>query len=636
MEDRVARLEERVDALTRSVASLERALRRQEGARAASESVLSELEASQSVDASKGEELTPLAGRTFLVLGGAFLLRSLVENEVLAPGLGVIVGLLYAVVWHALAARDAVVGRRTSAVFHGFATAMIGYPLIWEGTVRYGALSPESGAVVLALFGAIGFGVSAWRHFLGYAALTVFATAATALVLMFQSGASVPYVIVLLLLAFATLVPGYREHWDRLLWLAAVPLYLAMAAVAILGINESVAAHMPPTIAAGFLCVALVGHALALGGRALATGDVGGFAWAHTAILTGLFCAGVALLSDEGLPASLIGGVAMPLALAGYATAVVARARLTSHARSVAYLSTTGLIFLLVGAWGLFSGTTAAMVLAGLAVAAAWLAPRLNTRALRAHAIVLAGAAGVLSGLFPAARDLWIGDPGGPWTELTVAAWLAVGSLALVYLAALTHPATADEEASPYTRLVLLALAAVGVAAGIVALLAGPIAAAPGDLAEPGRLATLRTVVLSLAAIGLGFGSARGARPEMAWLARALILAGGGKLLLEDLGVSTAGTLVPAMLAYGLALILVPRTTGSGGGLAAALDPGEEWHDLVEDPEDDKGRGEDDRGDHEPLPVPDVGEVAGEAAEGLGHELAADDDVPPHEEHLDQ
>src|SRR5690242_5311879 len=70
-----------------------------------------------------------LAGRTFLVLGGGYLLRFANEAGWLSPALGLGLGVVYALAWLAAADRAAARGLRASAVAHAVASSLIVFPM---------------------------------------------------------------------------------------------------------------------------------------------------------------------------------------------------------------------------------------------------------------------------------------------------------------------------------------------------------------------------------------------------------------------------------------------------------------------------------------------------------------------------
>jgi len=93
-----------------------------------------------------------LAGKSILILGGAFLLRAATESATLPKAAGITLGLLYASAWIIVAVYSARAGRRTASVFGAAAASAIAYPIVWEATTRFGVLNAQSAAAILALF----------------------------------------------------------------------------------------------------------------------------------------------------------------------------------------------------------------------------------------------------------------------------------------------------------------------------------------------------------------------------------------------------------------------------------------------------------------------------------------------------
>ena len=94
--------------------------------------------------------LISLAGRTLVVLGGAYLLRALTDAGTLPRVGGTVLGLVYAVAWLGLAYGLDAMGRRLVAPFYGVATALIAFPILWEATVSFHLLSPPAAALAMA------------------------------------------------------------------------------------------------------------------------------------------------------------------------------------------------------------------------------------------------------------------------------------------------------------------------------------------------------------------------------------------------------------------------------------------------------------------------------------------------------
>lgn len=103
-------------------------------------------------DASEVTPLLALAGKSILILGGAFLLRAATESTALPRQIGVVLGLLYAMAWIVAAALAARAGRRSAAAFHAAVAAIVAYPIVWEATVRFHVLRAVTAALLLVVF----------------------------------------------------------------------------------------------------------------------------------------------------------------------------------------------------------------------------------------------------------------------------------------------------------------------------------------------------------------------------------------------------------------------------------------------------------------------------------------------------
>ncbi|HEX7613822.1 MAG TPA: hypothetical protein VF554_00970 [Thermoanaerobaculia bacterium] len=232
MDDSAPQLAKQVAALAESLRSVEARVAALEGAAAAKPESMAVaaavLAAPPSAAPEEAEENAPvtnaltLAGRTFLVLGGAFLLRTITEAGRLPASLGALLGLAYALAWIGLALRDGARGARTSAAVHGLTAALVAYPLVGEAATRLGAFSPASAALALAVVtGAL---VAAGRRtnlsLLVWAG--VFAGTATAAGLCVATGGLLAFVVFLLGLYAAALLLRRRPGAVGLEWAPGV------------------------------------------------------------------------------------------------------------------------------------------------------------------------------------------------------------------------------------------------------------------------------------------------------------------------------------------------------------------------------------------------------------------------------
>src|SRR6185369_3041678 len=151
-------------------------------------------------------------GRSCLVLGGAFLVRSLTDSGVLARPAGAAVGLAYAVVWIWLADRSAARGNRSSAAFLGITAVVIAYPLIAETTTRLPVFTPSGAAAALAVLTGLFFAVAWRRSFPALAWAAAGGAVLTAFALSLVTRTVEPFAASLLAIGIGSLWLGYSSR----------------------------------------------------------------------------------------------------------------------------------------------------------------------------------------------------------------------------------------------------------------------------------------------------------------------------------------------------------------------------------------------------------------------------------------
>lgn|GEM_PF-211559 len=534
------------------------------------------------------EELT-YAGRVLLVLGGAYLLRAVTEAGLLPAVPGVFLGIVYGLTWAALAWRAATRGAHHAAVAHGLASAMVGFPLVWETTVRFQLLAPALGALLLLAYALALFAVAWARDLPALAWVTGVGAFATGVATMFGTATLPPFVAVLVLLGGAVLVGAVlggavldrsalgvsapagepARGWWELAWATAGATDLAVV-VLLLGAGFE-RSGVPPVAALAVLLLLPAVYVGLFGGFALAGRQrIGPFALVQSALAV-LLGVGGALVALGRVPrlAPLVGGGLLLAAVAAYALAFRGVER--SRRRPFHYFGTLGTVLALAGTWLLLPGPAPLWaVLVPVAAALGWW---LGRPSLLLHASLFAAAAawasGLLinglaaftrSGLVEAAAGAWISPPGSA-ALLTLAAAL----FALAF--PLSTPAdSAHHRLRHGPPLVLLSIAVWGLMALAVWLGAGLLeGAADGaggvaaDGPDAGWLAALRTSVLAAAAVAMAALS-RWRRFRFAgWLVYPLLALGGVKLVAQDLMAGRPATLVVSFLAFGVALIAAPR-----------------------------------------------------------------------------
>ena len=148
MTESPASVEARLDRIERAVAAMDARLRRVEGAAFRSAADAADAVAPAVTPAALVSAPTTdvagtltLVGRTFVIFAGAYLLRALTESGTLDRPTGAAAGLAYAAAWSLVAWRLPA-ARALSATFFGACTVLIGFPLIWEATVRFSLVTP--------------------------------------------------------------------------------------------------------------------------------------------------------------------------------------------------------------------------------------------------------------------------------------------------------------------------------------------------------------------------------------------------------------------------------------------------------------------------------------------------------------
>jgi predicted membrane protein DUF2339 len=498
-----------------------------------------------------------LAGRTFMIFAGAYLLRALVDSGALPTAVGVAGGVAYALAWLGGAAR--VASRQAlAALAYGGAGIAIGYPLVWEATTRFRLLDPVASALVLALVTAVALAV-AWRaslHLLAWAA--TLASLAASAILLVQTGEVAPYAGFLVALGVATLWLGYDRDWFGPRWPAAVAADLAVLGVTSRALSDTGLER--PAVALTTQGVLLGGYLATIAARTLLRGrNVVPFEVAQTpaALAVGLGGA-VAVARLSGAGGLALGSVALGLGAASYAVAFAFIDRRQGRGRNFYFYTSLGLVLTLTGAAVLLPPAALGAVWSVLAIASAWIGWRFSRVALTLHGVLYLTAAAVASGLLSVVEHALVGSAGATWPSLGATGWTVLLASAIC----LAIPGAVSDVGVPMGHVPRLALGLllVVLAGGVTLALVTPhIAGMPGGACDAGTLATVRTAVVSLAVIALALARRTRRALELGWLLYPVLVAGGLKLLAEDLRYSRASTLFVALALYGGALIVAPR-----------------------------------------------------------------------------
>ena len=566
MEERIGRLEQEVRDLARTVGQLQSrvAALEQSPVQAMAAEPATEPSAAAEPVATAGRwtdtsGLLPYAGRFFLVMGGAFLLRALTEASLFSAAVGVSVGLAYALFWAVIAGPAAARGKWWSAAMDSLAATAVAYPLLWEAATRFRILRFPFDVALLAGLSAAFLAVS-WRYrFQPLAWLSTAGAVVAGTALTMRSPSFLPGTVFLVVLGVTCLWLGYELEWKGLRWFAAIA-----ANVAVLGLTLRAIAAEPRESPGSALTAQLLMLGLYLSSVAVRTlvraRNVIVFEVAQVvaAFLLG-FVGAVYTARATGVGVEILGMAGVGLGAACYAVAFAFVDRRVGRGKNFYFYTSLALLFALSGSSFLMQGTalTAAWVL--LAVAMAWLGSRYSRLALAIHATVSIVAAAFASGLV---RYAW-GALAGP-AELAGATPLPAHILVILGAGlCLSFPLPSQPEVGAIwfrVHRLAIALVLVGGVGGVIDSLAGRIwAGMPAGGVQPGNLATVRTVVLAAAALVLAWMGRRKQFEEWGWLVYPVLAAAGAKIVFEDLSRSRPATLFIALAAFGCALILSPR-----------------------------------------------------------------------------
>src|SRR4051794_31428389 len=491
-------------------------------------------------------------GRTFVALGGAYLLRALTDAAVLPAARGIALGLAYALGWLAASDRAGAADRRTSAAFHGLVAAMIAFPLLWESVTRFQLLTPNAAAIGLALVTTLMLAEALRQRSQILAWIGVTAALGTALALVAATRVVVPFAAATIALGIATLWIGYGADWVLLRWPVAL-----IADLMVLALTARVASGSWPDAPARIIALQLLlltGHLASVAARTLLRGrDVNAFEVVQTAAALGVgFGGAVYVAAATGSGAATLAGMGLLIGAGCYGVAFAFLGQ-QGVRRNFYFYTSLGLILVLVSTALLLANAALALAWTALAVTASWLALRTGRITLNAHAAVYALSAAGASGLLTSAAAALAGPARLPPPVSLLAASVLVGLAACLII----PPPRAAGMSTP-DRMARFAIT-IGFAWSAAGVLVGLFAAALPGAVDAGVLATVRTSVLASSALALAWAGRHDQFRESGWLLYPVLAAGGLKLLVEDLPRSRPATLFVALALYGGALILAPR-----------------------------------------------------------------------------
>lgn len=494
-------------------------------------------------------------GRTLVVLGGAYLLRSLTDLESATRFVGVLLGLLYGYLWLGLALRSGK-SDTESRVFHGVTGLVIVCPILFEASTRLVVLPSAVALALLALTIAVGATVAERLSALIVAVAAILAGVATLLAMMLGgAGIGLPFALLLVLGAATVARWGDRDGWHWLCWLVAIPSDVAAVSLVPLILNHRLATGPLPAVAL-LLAFAVVYLGAALLRTLRGAREPRLFDWSQglVALLIGFGGAAFVVSGSSAVGVGILGLVAS----AGvYRVAFRFADRSLARRRSFHFAATAALGLGVIGLIVLPSVAVITVAAAALAAALSTLAARWHRVTLSLHGVVFLLLAAAHSGLLVAAAYA-LGAPAGM-------AWPGVPPLAAVVFvaAAITAMSTlrldGPDLRGVVARVVALVVFAL-VAAGVTITLAVvPLAGRPGAGADPAIVAALRTVVLCAAAVVVAALARWRRLGDLRWIVYGILVLVGWKLVLDDLRGGRSATLFVAFAASGAALVAASR-----------------------------------------------------------------------------
>jgi hypothetical protein len=494
-------------------------------------------------------------GWSVLTLAGAFLIRALTDRGTMATTPGVAFGLAYAFGVILLADRAVARGSRMTAAFLGSTGAFIANAIVAETTTRFAIFSPAAGLCVLAAATAIALGLGRRDDLPAVAWTATLAACGTAVFLALESRVPALSGMLLLLLATVALwLATERWPWRLLAW----PPTLCAVTLSVWATSAALGPAAGP--GAGVLAILLaLGFPLLWPGSVLVRAllgrpRVGGLDVVQLALALSLGLGGAFQLARaDGVLTTALAAAALLCGIGAYARAYL-RERETEARDSRLYFDWLGLALVLIGSGALLPAPAPALLWSVLALVVIVVGRTYEPSILQPQGAVFAAAAAVASVLLSISVLAFTAADAGmrPATFPSLLTLAVVTAAAIVLF--LEKPA-----AGGLPGFATALLAALGLGGLAVLLLRHPAAAL---LTAP--LPALRTVIVSLSAYALARLWRSTGRKELRTLAYMALVAGGIKLLVEDLPSGTPLTLFVAFVFYGGALLLIPRLMRAG------------------------------------------------------------------------
>jgi hypothetical protein len=503
--------------------------------------------------------LLPLLGRGLLGLAGAYLLRALTESAAIPAAWGVAGGILYALFWLFWAAQTPTANRVETAI-HSLTAVLVLCPLVWEGTMRFHAISTWAAAALLTGFAIFGLAVSWRKNLLVVATMVTVAVLATAAGLFIGTRDVVPFTVVFLAVAAAVEVSSCLEHWLSERWLTALAADLAVLLATWLVTGERGLPEAYAPIPHGWLLAMqvalLVVYLASTIVRTLLRGLT--FTTFEMAQCAAAFLIGVGGGLRVSGAAHIIAAFALVCGAACYVVAFAVLERATTKGRNFYTYSTFGILLVLAGSGLLMAGVAACLIWSALALACIWAGTHFGRLTLRVHGgiyLLLALAGG---GALQQAAAFTLGK--AHWKlENQATLWPGLLIAALCYVLVVRDPSPGDSTNTQIFRLAVASAFGWMLLGAAADALVGGYHAAFHASSSYAYCETMRTSVFAGAGLLMAWAGARWNRAELSRLIYPAMILGAYRLAMVDFSQGTKPALFLSLLVYGGALMALPK-----------------------------------------------------------------------------
>jgi hypothetical protein len=503
----------------------------------------------------------PMLGRVLVALAGAYVLRALTDFGALPRATGLAIGLIYAVVWLFIGARQPV--EREFSTFLMCSTSMlIMAPLIWEASERLKAMSSWVSSAILVGFTLIGLALSWWKRQIIISGVVCVSSTLIAAALLLATRDLLPFTLALIAIAAATEFAACRDRQTGSRWLSAIAADAAVLVFSWLmsrenGLPDGYVPTSARAVLAAQLLLIVIYISTAVTQAVARRRTLTFFEMVQTASALLIGMGGVVWVFNSNGAAMLALGISG--LIGGLACYVISFLLFDlGNKWNFRAWSTFGLCLVLAGTFLPFSTSGFWVLWCGCAVACCWAAMAARRPTLGLHGVVYLVLGAAVSGA--TSQSLWalFGSESVPFQWLVSCGVLAAAMLSWVAIT-MSWP---GETAHWRKQVSSLAVAAIivwilsGIAVRTLILVWEAVAKG-----QNGRIPadTLGTVVLITFSVALAWASSHWPKRELVWLVYGFMGLGAWKLLTRDFINERNLTLVISLLFYGGALIFLPR-----------------------------------------------------------------------------